>query len=345
VGDVVNTRDGRVDWSKVDERGRALGGAVFELHLQGRDDHQRVEVVDNVGQPGYTGRDLDAAAGEFSVVGLDFGTWTLLETMSPVGYLRDHDSRQVVVGPDHGSVDAGVFVNVSVWATVSGHKSVWELDASGEPVPSDGTVDFGDRLLYGIDVTARGSVAQSGVTVTDPLPDGLSYVEDSAGCEPEPCTASFDARTATLTWSVGLMEPGEVVTVYFVAVVDEAPALAPGESASLRIDNVGSVSSDRSPTSPTNLVRVEASVTEPPVDDPEPPVVDPTPPVDNPTPVPPKSPQPKPQTPETPAFSPTPRTPQLARTGIDGVPQLMGAAALLVMVGTGLWRVAARREL
>jgi uncharacterized repeat protein (TIGR01451 family) len=339
VGPVVNTENGRVDWTKVDEKGATLGGAVFELRLSAQGGDQRIEVTDNTGQSGYRGRDTDPAAGEFAVVGLDFGTWTLVETDAPEGYVRDADSRQVVVGPRTGVVDAGVFVNVAVWATVSGHKTVWELDADGEPVESDGVVDFGDPVLYGIDVTAGGSVAQTGVTVTDPLPDGLSYVEDTAGCEPEPCTVSYDPKSATLTWSVDVMQPGAVVTVYFLAVVDEAPALEPGASAHLRIDNVGAVSSDLAPTTPTNLVRVEASATEPPTEGPETPQ---TP--ERPTPVP-HHPVPPtvPQTPETPAVTPTPRTP-LAHTGLDGMPQLMGSAALLIVLGAGLWRVAARRE-
>jgi uncharacterized repeat protein (TIGR01451 family) len=339
-------------WTKVDDKGARLGGAVFELRLPGRDGEQRVEVADNTGQDGYTGRDTDPAAGEFAVAGLDFGTWTLVETRAPEGYLRDGDSRQVVVDAHTGAVDAGVFVNVAIWATVSGHKSVWELDAEGQPVESDGVVDYGDTVLYGIDVTAGGSVPQTGVTVTDPVPDGVSYVKGSADCEPGPCTVDYDAKTATLTWTVEQMQPGAVVTVYFLATVDAAPALPPGGSAHLRVDNIGSVSSDLAPSTPTNMVRVEASATAPPVDKPpvdKPPVDKPPvkkPPVDQPqtphgpTPVPPTAPQ---QHPQTPAVTPTPRQP-LAHTGVEGLPQLLGGAALLLVIGAGLWRVAGRRE-
>ncbi|TQJ48638.1 SpaA isopeptide-forming pilin-related protein [Phycicoccus sp. SLBN-51] len=353
LGQVVNTENGRVVWTKVDEKGARLGGAVFELRLPGKDGDQRVEVADNTGQDGYTGRDTDATAGEFAVAGLDFGTWTLVETQAPEGYLRDTDSRPVVMDASTGAVDAGVFVNVAVWATVSGHKSVWELDASGQPVESDGVVDYGDTVLYGIDVTAGGSVPQTGVTVTDPLPKGISFVSGSADCQPQPCTIDYDAKTATLTWSVEEMQPGAVVTVYFLATVDAAPALPPGGTAHLRVDNVGSVGSDLAPTTPTNAVRVEASATAPPVEKPpveKPPVVPPVekPPSEEPqtpqgpTPVPPTAPH-TPHAPQTPALTPSPRTP-LAHTGVDGLPQLLGGAALLLVVGAGLWRVASRRE-
>ena len=345
LGQVVNTENGRVDWTKVDQEGERLGGAVFELRLPGQGGEQRLEVTDNTGQTGYTGRDTDPAAGEFAVAGLDFGTWTLVETEAPEGYVRDADSRQVVVDARTGSLDAGLFVNVAAWATASGHKTAWELDADGEPVESDGVVDFGDEVLYGIDVTAGGSVAQTGVTVTDPLPDGLSYVEGTAGCEPEPCTVTYDPKGAVLTWSVDAMQPGAVVTVYFLAAVDGAPVLEPGGSAHLRIDNVAEVGSDLAPTTPTNVVRVEASATRPPAGGPE------NPGPQNPGPETPPGPKPVPQhpvpptshQPETPALPPTPRT-RLPHTGLDGMPQLMGGAALLIALGAGLWRVAARRE-
>jgi hypothetical protein len=58
-------------------------------------------------------------------------------------------------------------------------------------------------------------------------------------------------------------------------------------------------------------------------------------------PVPPKAPQ-QPQKPTLPA---TPSgSPSLAYTGVDGLPQLLGTAALLLVLGAGLWRAAGRRE-
>ncbi|MDF2145317.1 SpaA isopeptide-forming pilin-related protein [Knoellia sp. p5-6-4] len=110
IGSVVNSEDGRLGWSKVDGNGAALGGAVFRLGLG----DQHLEVADNLGQSDYTGRDEDPAAGEFAVSGLDFGTWTLVETRAPAGYLLDEESRQVEVGASAAAVDAGVFVNVAV---------------------------------------------------------------------------------------------------------------------------------------------------------------------------------------------------------------------------------------
>ncbi len=45
-----------------------------------------ITVVDNTGQAGYTGRDTNAAAGQFTVTGLPTGTYTVHETAVPVGY-------------------------------------------------------------------------------------------------------------------------------------------------------------------------------------------------------------------------------------------------------------------
>ena len=82
LDDITNTENGRVTWTKVDEDGTTLAGAGFTLTMDG----QHVVVDDFTGQPGYEGRDRDADAGEFTVDGLDFGTWTLAETTVPVGY-------------------------------------------------------------------------------------------------------------------------------------------------------------------------------------------------------------------------------------------------------------------
>ena len=332
LGDVVNTEDGAIGWTKTDDDGRPLAGAVFELTLG----DEVLEVRDNTGQKDYDGLDDDTRAGEFAVDGLDFGTWTLEETRAPSGYVRDTDTREVSVEPADEAVDAGIFVNVPKWAGLSGGKKAYELAADGEPVESDGTVDFGDEVLYGIDVRARGSVPQTGVTVTDVVPDGTVYEEGSAGCDPEPCAVDYDEATGTLTWWLDTMEPREVVTVYFLVTVEDAPALAPGDSVTVRIDNVATVESDLAPQAPTNLVRLEASASASPAP-PTPPTPSVTPPTgpQRGTPVPPRANPPSPTAPS--------RTP-LARTGVDGLPQLAGTAALLLVLGTGMWTVAARRE-
>lgn len=325
LGQVTNTENGRVIWSKVDEEDNPLGGAVFELRMDG----QVLQVADNTGQSGYSGRDTDARPGEFAVAGLDFGTWTLTETQAPQGYLRDDSTREVEVTASNEAADAGVVVNVAVWATLTADKTAYEFGPGGTQVESDGTVAFGDSVRYGIEVTADGTVPQGRVLVTDALADGLTYRDGSASCGTQECTASYDAARRTVTWSVGSMNPGDVVTVYFVATVQAAPQLAPGEQATLVIDNVAAAGSELVDEAASNTVRVTASASEP---------VNPTNPD---APVPP-TPVVVPTAPHT---APTAQTPaHLAFTGVEGLPQTLGMAALMLVLGAGLWRTAMRRE-
>lgn len=77
-------QDGSVSWSKVDgESEELLGGSVWTL--AGPDGYS-VEVTDNTGQEDYDGLDTDTTAGEFTVVDLAWGSYTLTEKTAPAGY-------------------------------------------------------------------------------------------------------------------------------------------------------------------------------------------------------------------------------------------------------------------
>jgi uncharacterized repeat protein (TIGR01451 family) len=324
---IVNTENGQVSWTKVDEEGSLLGGAAFTLT---RGD-ESVEVEDNTGQAGYEGRDDDDRPGAFRVTGLRFGAWTLVESRAPEGYVADTDPRDVVVSPQEASADAGAVVNEAQWLVLDVDKTAYELGSDGFPVESDGTVAFGDEVLYGIDVASDGNTAQTNVVVEDVVPVGTTLVEESAGCEPVMCDVGYDAATRTLSWSFASLEPGEVVTAFFAVTVDAAPQLQPGQTYTRTIDNTALVSSDQVPEIPTDTVTVSSSTTAPAA-----PGVEPqTPPAATP-PV-----TPSPATPRSPASA----GPSLAHTGVDGLPQTLGAAVLLVGLGAGLWRVATRRTI
>lgn len=74
---------GSVTWNKVDEfTGDHLAGAQWLLTGPGGD----IEVTDNTGQAGYTGRDTDDRAGRFHVEQLHHGAYELRETVAPDGY-------------------------------------------------------------------------------------------------------------------------------------------------------------------------------------------------------------------------------------------------------------------
>jgi hypothetical protein len=48
-----------------------------------------LSVLDNIGQPGYAGRDTDVGAGSFKVEGLVLGKYTLTETAAPLNWVLD----------------------------------------------------------------------------------------------------------------------------------------------------------------------------------------------------------------------------------------------------------------
>ena len=112
---------GSLSWLKHDNHGNLLGGATFEVCRT----HELntsvtpavvvdvnpdvcVTVVDKTptNSATYSGLDTDADAGEFKLQGLDLGTYTVRETIPPLGYDKDLDTETVNLTVDQpdGSV-------------------------------------------------------------------------------------------------------------------------------------------------------------------------------------------------------------------------------------------------
>ena len=130
---------GSVSWLKHDRVGALLGGATFQITATGGAasaapwdlDSAPITVVDNTGQPGYSGRDTDATAGEFSVAGLPTGTYSVAETAAPAGYVLDPTSQSFTISQQTPHpVIATPFVNTP-FATVTLTK-VWVNSFSGD---------------------------------------------------------------------------------------------------------------------------------------------------------------------------------------------------------------------
>lgn len=86
---IVNTDlPGTAKWNKVDDQTPAhkIGGSVWSLLGPTGANSSTVSVTDNTGQAGYTGLDLNPAAGEFELGNLKWGDYTLTETEAPEGY-------------------------------------------------------------------------------------------------------------------------------------------------------------------------------------------------------------------------------------------------------------------
>ena len=124
------------------------------------------------------------------------------------------------------------------------HKSV---------TPTKATV--GTVLHYTLTASASGNINQTGVEVTDAIPDGTTYQTGSAACA-SPCVASYDSSADTVTWDVGTMHPGDKVSMTFDVKVDgPVNGTLPTE-----IDNVGQIRSHESPPEPSNRVVVPVTV-------------------------------------------------------------------------------------
>jgi uncharacterized repeat protein (TIGR01451 family) len=99
--------------------------------------------------------------------------------------------------------------------------------------------EFGDTLSYSFTVLA-GGVGQTGVQVTDTIPDGTEYVPSSATCSTG-CSASLSG--GVLTWDVGNLAQGQSVDLTFKVTITRPQADANGGIPAETITNSGFVNS------------------------------------------------------------------------------------------------------
>ncbi len=112
----------------------------------------------------------------------------------------------------------------TVHTTVPGKDSV---------VEGGGELQVGSVLTYTIGYKNPEAKAAT-VIITDKIPEGLDYVEGSAGEK-----ASYDAKTKTLTWTVENVSSGEAGTVSFQASVNENAVEKVENKATIQIGNNG----------------------------------------------------------------------------------------------------------
>ena len=102
LGQVVNTRiKGSATWTKTDERGNAIKGAqwsLIPLDSDGRPQPDRARTItDCVGTCAQGGLDTDANPGIFKLVDLEYGSYQLIETKAPTGYVLDATPRTITI--------------------------------------------------------------------------------------------------------------------------------------------------------------------------------------------------------------------------------------------------------
>ncbi|MDC4232158.1 SpaA isopeptide-forming pilin-related protein [Actinomyces sp. B33] len=121
---------GDVTWRKVSSAtGERLGGSTWRIIPA--DGSTPIEVADNTGQPGYSGRDADPAVGAFAVKGLPLGRYTLHEDTAPSGYVPGNDRPfELDAGSASTPVALGDIENTPITGAVTWRKT----DAQGRPV-------------------------------------------------------------------------------------------------------------------------------------------------------------------------------------------------------------------
>ena len=102
LGQVVNTRiKGSATWTKTDEGGHAIKGAqwsLIPLDSNGRPQPDRARTItDCVGTCAKEGPDTDTNPGGFKLVDLDYGSYQLIETKAPTGYVLDATPRTITI--------------------------------------------------------------------------------------------------------------------------------------------------------------------------------------------------------------------------------------------------------
>lgn len=240
---------GSVSWNKVDAEGGLLAGSEWELTGPHPATASQPEggwpvgaVTDCVAESASScsGLDEDPVAGQFKVSGLPIGTYTLTETVAPIGYQPLTDPVTVTITGDTRDVAFGVDGRIEnkklPVATVTISKRV--LDFAGEnPQPGvgwemgavlDGTIAAGISITTSApQLTGDDGVVPTPWEISFPLPDSavdvaVSEVQQpgfgfhSGSCTITPTSGS--ARSVTLQGVDAVLDsvkPGDTVACEF----------------------------------------------------------------------------------------------------------------------------------
>jgi uncharacterized repeat protein (TIGR01451 family) len=123
-------------------------------------------------------------------------------------------------------------------------------DLSVTKTDTSDPVTAGEQLVYEIVVTNNGPSDATGVTVTDPLPTGVTYDSGSS------TAGSVSQNAGTVTAAIGNLANGDTATVTVTVDVD-APTVGPlSNTATVSGDQHDSVTANNTATEPTNIDRI-----------------------------------------------------------------------------------------
>lgn len=171
-------------------------------------------------------------------------TGTITWTCAPSVSIGTGASADLTFTADTDSVVEGTYTNVSTANTTEFGVITSDPVDIGVGLPtltisktaSVYSVEVGDTVTYTITYSNDSPVNTTGVTITDPLPAGLTFVAASAG-------GSYNSGTRTITWDIGSLASTEgPYTVSFSATVNQ--------SATTKTVNTATIDSNE--TSPAN---------------------------------------------------------------------------------------------
>jgi len=108
-------------------------------------------------------------------------------------------------------IDAGHYANTACVDAATATQACDDLDIPGDPKPDvsvlktgNGPINAGQTAIFTITVSSIGNATANGVTLTDTLPGGVAWTDDSADCT---------ITTGVLNCSFGNLAPGATRTV------------------------------------------------------------------------------------------------------------------------------------
>ncbi|MEA3239757.1 MAG: lamin tail domain-containing protein, partial [Candidatus Bipolaricaulota bacterium] len=183
----------------------------------------------------------DAGTGVWSVASLASGSSTSLAITATVdtgtaGSTITNTAEVTVAGqPDPDSTPNNHHPDEDDQSSID--LTVQSADLVVEKTVDNPTPSEGDTIVYTITLTNDGPSDASGITLSDTLPVGVTYVSDDS-------SGAYDPFTGV--WTVGALANGEIATLNITATVD-------ANTASTTITNMAEVTtSDQPDPDPTN---------------------------------------------------------------------------------------------
>jgi uncharacterized repeat protein (TIGR01451 family) len=168
----------------------------------------------------------------WNIGGLDYGTSANLTIIVQAPDYTDKITNTASVSSDNDPIPGNNSASANT-TVVPPESADVEITKTDSPDP----VNTGDDLTYTLTVTNNGPASAAGISVTDQLPDEVTYRSHDTA------TGTANSDSGNVTWSIESLDYGESANLTIVV-------SAPGYAAN--ITNTASVSSDNDPIAANN---------------------------------------------------------------------------------------------